>query len=122
RPVKDHTFGEIPPHFLARNGFPEQNADGVDIRPAVEFLAHHLFGGHVPNLALEKTGLGAAVMALDLGDAKVEEPNFALERDVDVVRAHVAVNEMHGRFIEIAKLVAVVESPTRLADDVDVVA
>ena len=80
----------------------------------VDRLAPGLLGGHVLELPLERAALGLRHLAVCLRDAEVAELDLSLVRNQDVLRGHVAVDD-----VELAAPVGVVERRGDLARDVN---
>ena len=73
-----------------------ENAEGVQIRPAVHRIAAHLFGRHVRRGADGVAGLGQSGAAVERpGDSEVEDLDSARGEE-DVLRLEVAVHHPHG--------------------------
>ena len=71
---------------------PEDDPERVEVAPPVDVLAARLLGRHVAELALEDALLlGEEARARD---AEVGDLHRALEREEDVLRAHVAVDDV----------------------------
>ena len=101
----------------ARDGFPQHDADRVDIAPRVGRLRETLLGRCVAKLSLDDALLRQRDRARCLGDAEIQELHLARGRDEDVGRAHVAMNDAERRTVEIAELVRVVQPREHLRQD-----
>jgi hypothetical protein len=94
---------------------PQDHAERVEVAPPVDALAARLLRGHVAELALED--------ALLLGEeARARDPEIgdlhgALEREQDVLRAHVAVHDLERLPRLVLLLVRVVQALRGLRDD-----
>jgi len=102
---------------LAGQQLVQDDAAGEDVGAPIDRQAAHLLGRHVPELALEDAGLGLGALAGRLGDAEVDQLHLALERDEDVLRADVAVDEVELAAGLVALVVRVVEALADLHDD-----
>ena len=98
------------PPWIGRPGedLPEDDAEGVEIAAAVDDLAAGLLGRHVPELALEDPLLlGEEARARDPEVGDLHRP---LEREQDVLRAHVAVHDVERLTRLVLLLVRVVQA------------
>ena len=94
---------------------PEDDAQREDVRARVHVLAARLLGRHVRELALEHARRGQLVARL--GDAEVRELHRPIERDEDVVRGDVAVDEEQRLAVHLEP-VGVVKAASHLRADV----
>ena len=89
----------------------EDDPDGEDVASPVDGLAAGLLGRHVRDLALEAPALGVlARPRVALGDPEVDDLHVAAERDDDVLRRDVPMNDVQRRSVEVALLVRVREA------------
>ncbi|MFO0668327.1 MAG: hypothetical protein U0235_01695 [Polyangiaceae bacterium] len=95
---------------------PEDDAERVDVAAPVDALAARLLGRHVSELSLEDAGL--LDEQLGARDPEIGDLHRAVVREEDVLRRHVAVDDLEGRPRLVLLLVRVVEALGRFADDV----
>ena len=76
----------------------EGHAQRIDVGAAVDHdaLGQGLLGAHVPQRAQDVAGEGQAVVALDLGQAEVGDPEAALGVEQEVAGLDVAVEDAPG--------------------------
>ena len=75
-----------------REDLPEDDAERVEVASPVDVLAARLLGRHVPELAFEDAR--SSVKRLRARDAEVGDLHRAFERQENVLRAHVAVDDL----------------------------
>ncbi len=107
----------------------EHRAEGEEVAPRVDLSARRVLRAHVAVLALEalapRVVAGAASLAprLDraarLRDPEVGHLHLALERDEDVLRGHVAMDDVQRLVLLVAAAMRVVEALRDLGRDVD---
>jgi hypothetical protein len=83
--------GKEPPQ---RDGLPERHAHAEDVHAPVEGLTPQLLGGHEIQLAFDHPHLGVGVAALGLGDAEVHDARAAVDADDNILRRHIAVDDL----------------------------
>ncbi len=93
---------------------PEDDAQGVDVAPAVHLLAARLLGRHVAELALDDARL--VVEELGGRDAEVGDLHRAFVGEQDVLRGDVAVDDLQRRAGVVLLLVGVVQALGGLGD------
>ena len=107
-----------------RHALVQDDPEGEEIAPRVDHLAARLFGAHVPELALElsrvRVGERAVLdRAARLGDSEVGDLHLPFEAQEDVLRAHVAVDDVERAKLLVAPAVGVVEPLGHLGGDED---
>ena len=102
---------------LAGEQLVEHDAAREHVAAPIDRNAADLLGRHVAELALEDAGLRLVALVRGLRDAEVDDLDLALERHEDVLRRHVAVDEVELAAGLIALVVRVVEALTQLHDD-----
>ena len=107
------------PHAVPDRGLPEHRAHGEDVGAAIQRLAGGLLGSHVGDLALEHPGARVVRRVERLRDAEVEDLDQPVVGDQHVLRAHVPVNEAHGRAVEVGDAVGVLQALEELHDHVE---
>ena len=80
----------------SRDGLVERDAEGVEVRAAVELLALRLLRGDVGRRAEEEAGLGLHERTGRLRDAEVHQERTALAVEDDVLGLDVAVDDPAG--------------------------
>ena len=105
--LEDHLTGER---------LVQASAEREDIGAPVERAAQPLLGRHVADLALDHAGLGVVRAPGRLGDAEVEQLHATVVAHHDVVRADVAVHEVQGPPLGVARRVRVVQRLGALRD------
>ena len=113
--LEQRVSGERAVEGTSREAFPEDDAQGVEVAPAVDLLSAGLLGRHVPELALENAGL--LVDEPRARDPEVGDLHGALEREEDVLRGDVAVDDVERGAALVALLVGVVKALRGLRDD-----
>ena len=99
---------------LAGQELVEHDAAREDVAAPIDRQPAHLLRRHVAELALEDAGLGLGALARRLRDTEVDELDLTLERDEDVLRADVAVDEVQLLAALVALVVRVVEALAHL--------
>jgi hypothetical protein len=94
---------------------PEDDPERVEVAATVDLLAACLLGGHVAELALDDPLLGGE--HLRAGDAEVGDLHAPFERQEDVLRRDVSVDDLEWDPSLVLPLVGVVEPLRRLGDD-----
>ena len=90
--------GALSPEQAApREELPEHDAKSEHIDAMVELAAIKLLRRHVGDLSFDHAGLRLCVLKVRLGDAKVDEFYVPVIAQEDVVRAHVAVDDVERR-------------------------
>ena len=103
-----------------RDTLVEKRAEREEVAPRVDALAARLLGAHVPELALERA-LGARLVdgATRLGDAEVGDLHLAFERQKDVLRRDVPMDDAERSHLLVAPPMRVIEPFGDLGRDVD---
>ncbi len=96
---------------------PEDDPEGEEVAPRVELAPLELLGREVAVLALHHSRVGAARAARGAGDAEVEHLGRPVVGDEEVLRAHVAVDDVERLPGKVLLLVRVVEPRRRVDHD-----
>ena len=99
----------------ASERLPEDDAESIQIASSVDLLSARLLGRHVPEFPLQDSLLGRE--HLGARDAEIGNLHGALEREEDVLRGHVAVDDLERPAPLVLPLVRVVEPLRGLRDD-----
>ncbi len=118
--VHDRGVRHASPQLPSRRRFPEHDADGEDVGSPVDALGQKLLGRHVANLAFDDPRIRFVTRVLELRDAEIQNAYFALDRNEDVVRRHVAMHDAERRPVVIRELVGVMQTVQRFAKDAQV--
>ena len=102
---------------LAGRQLVEDDADGEQVRAAIDALPAALLGRHVADLSLERAGERLHLAVGRLGDAEVDDLHRAVEADDDVLRRDVAVHDLERAALEVALVVRVVEAGAHARQD-----
>ena len=73
--------------------FVEDDAQGPEVGPGVDFVAAGLFGRHVGDRPHGRSGLGQPGFAGQLGQSEIEDLGQAVRGDHDIARLDVAVDD-----------------------------
>ena len=105
-------------HGPAGEELVENRAQRVHVGAPVERIAARLLGRHVLDLALERAGLGRlAAPRVGLRDAEVDELRGPADRDEEVLRGDVAMDDTERIAVVAVKLVSRMQATTRIGDD-----
>src|SRR5207302_932338 len=91
----------------------EHAAEREDVSPAIDREAHHLLRSHVASLAFNEADPRLLEAASSVRDPEVGELRLAFEREQDIARADVAMNDRERTSFSVARGVNVSE---RFAD------
>jgi hypothetical protein len=111
-------LGVAPEQPLAGDRLPEHDAQREHVGAVVDVFSRRLFGRHVVDLALEPARVGVRDPPERARDAEVDQLHGALERDQDVLRRHVPVDDAQRPAVAVAERVCVGEPAGRLRNDV----
>ena len=114
---EDAGVGAVAPELLAGEQLPEHGAGGEEIGPAVDGLEARLLRRHVRHLAAQHAGPRLARARGRLGDAEVDHLGLPVVGEEEVVRRHVAVDEVEQLPVLPAQLVGGVQALGRVGAD-----
>ena len=106
-----------PEEALAGGQLPKDDAQREDVGPAVDVFAGDLLGRHVRELALERAVARRGHARAELRDAEVHDLRRPVVRHEEVVRRHVAVDEIELLAILALQLVGSVQALGGVGDD-----
>ena len=110
----------LPPvERLAGERLEDANAQREDVEPMIGLARRALLGRHVGELALDDTGLGLVRTVVGLRDSEVEQLHGAGVGDHDVVRRHVAVDDVERLSVLVVGDVRVVQRPRHVDADAE---
>ncbi len=102
---------------LVGEHFPQDGADREDVGPPIDHPAARLLRRHVGELALELTRARRREPRRRARDAEVRDARGAVDADEDVLRRHVAVNQVEVAIVVVFELVSRVKSGERVQHD-----
>ena len=108
----------LPPvERASRERLEEANPQREDVEPMVGLTRCALLGRHVGELALDHSGLGLVRTVVRLGDSEIEQLHRTGVSNHDVVRRHIAVNDVERLTVLVVRDVRVVERARHIDTD-----
>jgi len=102
----------------SREHFPQHDACAEDVGALIDFVAAHLFGRHVAELAVQVTRqLKVRLLRDEPSDAEIGHFHFAFVGDQDVLRRNVSVNDAERATPFVGLSMCVIESRQEFRGD-----